>query len=118
MLIVNIALLVQFLLAEIVNQGKLVSDEIIFNLLSKRLEAGEAKGESGFILDGFPRTIRQAETLNEVTEIDLSQPVEGSYRDQGKLMEFYLPGGIPESWPKLLEALNLDDYEVKRTAVA
>lgn len=47
-------------LAEIVNRGKLVSDEIIINLLSKRLEAGEAKGESGFILDGFPRTIRQA----------------------------------------------------------
>ena len=45
---------------EIVNQGKLVSDEIIISLLSKRLEAGEAKGESGFILDGFPRTIRQA----------------------------------------------------------
>jgi adenylate kinase len=39
-----------------VNQGKLVSDEIIINLLSKRLEGGE----SGFILDGFPRTIRQA----------------------------------------------------------
>lgn len=47
-------------LSEIVNQGKLVSDEIIFNLLSKRLEAGEAKGESGFILDGFPRTVKQA----------------------------------------------------------
>lgn len=47
-------------LSEIVNQGKLVSDEIIVNLLSKRLEAGEAKGESGFILDGFPRTMRQA----------------------------------------------------------
>ncbi|GKE24168.1 hypothetical protein Tco_1435680, partial [Tanacetum coccineum] len=26
--------------------------------------------------------------------------------------------GIPESWPKLLEALNLDEYEVKRSAVA
>lgn len=50
-------------LAEIVNQGKLVSDEIIFNLLSKRLEAGESKGESGFILDGFPRTIRQAVSI-------------------------------------------------------
>lgn len=47
-------------LAEIVNQGKLVSDEFIINLLSQRLQAGEAKGESGFILDGFPRTIRQA----------------------------------------------------------
>lgn len=47
-------------LSEIVNQGKLVSDEIIINLLSKRLEAGDAKGESGFILDGFPRTIKQA----------------------------------------------------------
>lgn len=49
-----------FQLAEIVNQGKLVSDEIIITLLSKRLETGEARGESGFILDGFPRTIRQA----------------------------------------------------------
>lgn len=49
-----------FQLSEIVSRGKLVSDEIIINLLSKRLEAGEAKGESGFILDGFPRTVRQA----------------------------------------------------------
>ncbi|PWZ21644.1 actin [Zea mays] len=47
-------------LAEIVNQGKLVSDEIIINLLSRRLEEGEEKGELGFILDGFPRTMRQA----------------------------------------------------------
>jgi len=37
-----------------------VSDEIIISLLSKRLDAGEAKGELGFILDGFPRTIKQA----------------------------------------------------------
>ena len=49
-----------FQLAEIVNHGKLVSDEIIINLLSRRLEEGEEKGELGFILDGFPRTIRQA----------------------------------------------------------
>lgn len=47
-----------------------------------------------------------------------SQPVEDFYREQGKIMEFDLPGGIPESWPKLLEALNLEDYEVKRSAVA
>ncbi|KAF2936460.1 hypothetical protein DAI22_04g304100 [Oryza sativa Japonica Group] len=58
-------------LAEIVNNGKLVSDEIIINLLSKRLEEGAEKGELGFILDGFPRTIRQAEILEGVTDIDL-----------------------------------------------
>lgn len=52
-----------FQLKDIVNQGKLVSDEIIINLLSKRLEDGAAKGEVGFILDGFPRTVRQAVSM-------------------------------------------------------
>ncbi|KAG4127457.1 hypothetical protein ERO13_D10G216300v2 [Gossypium hirsutum] len=185
-------------LKEIVTQGKLVSDEIIIDLLSKRLEAGEAKGESGFILDGFPRTVRQAEILEGVTDIDLvinlklreeallakclgrricsecggnynvacidikaengrpgmymaplppppqcasklitrpddteevvkqrlriyqamTRPVEDFYRSRGKLLEFDLPGGIPESWPKLLCALNLEDREDKQSAAA
>ncbi|KAL4016189.1 hypothetical protein IC575_023820 [Cucumis melo] len=185
-------------LAEIVSQGKLVSDEIIFDLLSKRLRASEAKGESGFILDGFPRTIRQAEILEGVTDVDLvvnlklreeallakclgrricsecggnynitcieikdkegrpelymapllpppncasklitrsddteaivkerlriyketSQPVEDFYRRRGKLLEFDLPGGIPESWPKLLQALNLEDLNHNQSAAA
>ncbi|XP_030548766.1 probable adenylate kinase 6, chloroplastic [Rhodamnia argentea] len=185
-------------LAEIVNQGKLVSDEIIIDLLAKRLEAGEAKGETGFILDGFPRTVRQAEILEGVTDIDLvvnlklreeallakclgrricsqcggnyniasidikgengqpgmymapllpppqcasklitrsddteevvkerlrvydelTKPVEEFYRLRGKLLEFDLPGGIPESWPKLLQALNLGDNDDKRSAAA
>ena len=47
-------------LAEIVNQGRLISDEIIIDLLSKRLEEAQSKGQMGFILDGFPRTVRQA----------------------------------------------------------
>ncbi|XP_048321595.2 adenylate kinase 1, chloroplastic isoform X2 [Ziziphus jujuba] len=46
-----------------------------------------------------------------------SQPVEEFYRSQGKLLEFDLPGGIPESWPKLLQVLNLDDEE-KQSAAA
>lgn len=184
-------------LAKIVNQGKLVSDEIIIDLLSKRLEAGETRGETGFILDGFPRTIRQAEILERVTDIDLvinlklreeallakclgrricsecggnfniacidikgedgspgmymapllppphcasklitrsddteevvkerlriyhkvTQPLEEFYRSRGKLLEFDLPGGIPESWPKLLQALNLEHYD-KQSAAA
>ncbi|GMN51198.1 hypothetical protein TIFTF001_020354 [Ficus carica] len=183
-------------LAEVVNQGKLVSDEIVIDLLSNRLQASAAKGESGFILDGFPRTIRQAEILEGVTDIDLvinlklredallakclgrricsecggnfniacidikgedgkpgiymppldppphcvsklitrsddieevvkerlrvynemSRPLEEFYRRRGKLLEFDLPGGIPESWPKLLQALNLEDHDQRSAA--
>ncbi|KAL6290800.1 hypothetical protein ACE6H2_008310 [Prunus campanulata] len=47
-----------------------------------------------------------------------SQPLEGFYRSRGKLLEFDLPGGIPESWPKLLQALNLEDREDKQSAAA
>lgn len=44
--------------------------------------------------------------------------MEEFYRNRGKLLEFDLPGGIPESWPKLLEALSLDEYEEKQSAAA
>lgn len=43
-----------------VNEGKLVPEEIIFGILSKRLEDGYQRGDSGFILDGIPRTRTQA----------------------------------------------------------
>jgi len=185
-------------LASIVNQGKLVPDDIIVNLLSRHLEKSALKGETGFILDGFPRTTRQAEILEQVTEIDLvinlklredvllqkclgrrvcsqcgnnynvasinieakdghpaismppllappscesklitraddteevvkerlrvyhdkSRPVEEFYRSRGKLLEFELPGGIPESWPKLLAALNIEESDSKHRLAA
>lgn len=185
-------------LESIVNQGKLVPDDIILKLLARRLEKSALKGETGFILDGFPRTINQAEVLEKVTDIDLavnlklreeallqkclgrricsqcggnfnvasvnveeqggqpairmapllpppscesklitraddteevvkerlrvyhdkSQPVEEFYRSRGKLLEFELPGGIPESWPKLLAALNIEENEEKDRLVA
>eukprot|EP00249_Psilotum_nudum_P012028 c23539_g1_i1 orf=356-1240(+) len=58
-------------IACVVKQGKLVPDSVIFDLLSRRLEHGVESGESGFVLDGFPRTITQAEVLNEAVDIDL-----------------------------------------------
>ncbi|CAH2058745.1 unnamed protein product [Thlaspi arvense] len=185
-------------LRELVNHGKLVPDEFIISLLSKRLEAGKDNGESGYILDGFPRTVTQAEILDGVTNIDLvinlklreeallakclgrricsecganynvacidikgddatprmymppllpppncesklvtraddtedvvkerlriynkmTQPVEEFYKKRGKLLEFELPGGIPESWPRLLRALHLEDLYDKQSAIA
>ncbi|GAB2257844.1 hypothetical protein Droror1_Dr00014004 [Drosera rotundifolia] len=54
-----------------VSRGKLVPEDIIFELLSKRLEEGYRRGENGFVLDGIPRTLLQAEILDEVVDIDL-----------------------------------------------
>ncbi|KAL4369296.1 hypothetical protein GQ457_05G011100 [Hibiscus cannabinus] len=58
-------------IANAVNEGKLVPEDVIFALLSKRLEDGYYGGENGFILDGIPRTRIQAEILDQITDIDL-----------------------------------------------
>ena len=50
----------------IVNQGKLVPADAIVNILSRRLEKSALKGESGFILDGYPRTTRQAVRISNL----------------------------------------------------
>ncbi|CAI7747871.1 unnamed protein product [Closterium sp. NIES-54] len=173
---------------EVMNRGQLLSDDIIFDLLSKRLEQGVVTGEGGFILDGFPRTAVQAEVLESMTQIDLavnltlreevlvqkmlgrrlcsdcggnynianidfpaqdgkpaifmpplpapagcegklvqraddteetvlarlkvyeelSKPVEDFYHERGRLMEFEITGGIPETWPRLLGFLGVE----------
>lgn len=46
--------------------GKLVPDEVVIGLVGERLEADDAK--KGFILDGFPRTVPQADALNALLE--------------------------------------------------
>jgi adenylate kinase len=46
-----------------VDRGELVPDELICRVIDERLDSGEA--EDGFILDGFPRTVVQAQMLDE-----------------------------------------------------
>jgi len=54
---------------EFIDAGKLVTDEIIIGLVKDRI--AEADCENGFLLDGFPRTIPQADALKEAgVEID------------------------------------------------
>ena len=48
----------------IMANGDLVSDEIIFSLISNRLSDKDEK--NGFIFDGFPRNLKQAEKLEEI----------------------------------------------------
>ncbi len=49
--------------AEVMDKGELVTDEIVIGLIREKLEQG-AKG--GFIFDGFPRTLAQADALGEL----------------------------------------------------
>ncbi len=44
--------------------GKLVPDEVVIGIIKDRLQADDC--QNGFILDGFPRTIPQAEALDEM----------------------------------------------------
>lgn len=48
--------------------GELVPDALVIDLLREALEKPEAR--AGFILDGFPRTIPQAEALDAVVHVD------------------------------------------------
>ena len=50
----------------IMSAGKLVPDELVIRLVDERLSQGDC--ESGFILDGFPRTVPQARALDELLE--------------------------------------------------
>ncbi len=61
---------------EVMDRGNLVSDEIIIGLVQERLKDDDCK--NGYLFDGFPRTIPQAEALKEsgvaldyVIEIDV-----------------------------------------------
>eukprot|EP00898_Chlorokybus_atmophyticus_P004708 jgi/Chlat1/5238/Chrsp33S05082 len=167
-------------MAATTSAGQLLPDSLVLDLLRRRLDAGYAAGEQGFILDGFPRTYNQAKLLSDVADIsrvinlrlredilvmkctgrricsecggnfnvaniDLpgikmpplpaptgcegklltraddteavvrqrlavhrreSAPVEAYYRKAGLLMDFDITGGIPETLPRLLEAIQ------------
>ena len=67
---------------EVIDAGRLVGDEIMIGLVDERLNQDDARVR-GYILDGFPRTVNQAEVLDQLTEqrplhlvVDLDVPRE------------------------------------------
>ena len=56
---------------DIINRGELVSDELVLEIVRKNLD----KDNKGWILDGYPRNLSQANSLNEVL-IEINQPLE------------------------------------------
>jgi adenylate kinase len=51
---------------EVMDRGDLVSDDIVNGIVSERLDGADCK--AGFVLDGFPRTIPQADALGQMLE--------------------------------------------------
>ncbi|XP_062030179.1 probable adenylate kinase 7, mitochondrial [Rosa rugosa] len=125
-------------IANAVNRGEIVAEEdILLGLLSKKLEDGYWRGESGFILDGIPRSKIQAEILSQLVEIDLvvnfkctehclvkhkreaawreklqifteqSKPLEDYYKKQEKILDFQVSSAPGETWKGLLATLHL-----------
>ena len=89
---------------DIINRGELVSDELVLKIVKQNL----VKDNKGWILDGFPRNLSQANSLNEVL-IEINQPLE---------VVFYLD--IPEEVlikRLLLRGRKDDSEETIRTRV-
>ncbi len=51
---------------EVMEKGELVSDDIVINIISDRLDEDDVKNAPGVIFDGFPRTVAQAEELDKM----------------------------------------------------
>jgi adenylate kinase len=59
---------------EIMDAGHLVSDDIMIGIIRDRLSQPEMR--KGFILDGFPRTLKQAEALDSIlSSLDYEPPI-------------------------------------------
>jgi len=56
------------------DKGALVPDDLIIGLVREKLAGPDCV--NGAILDGFPRTVKQAEALDEIAEIDLALSIE------------------------------------------
>ena len=52
-----------------IDKGQLVPDEVTCKIVEERISRDDCK--NGYMLDGFPRTIAQAEALDKITNIDL-----------------------------------------------
>ncbi len=65
-----------------IDKGQLVPDEVTCKIVEERIARDDCK--NGYMLDGFPRTIAQAEVLDKITNIDLVINIQVDF---GEVME-------------------------------
>ena len=87
---------------QIMENGGLVSDEIVLSIVKERLALKDC--ESGFILDGFPRTINQAKGLDSLLEE--SQKIEYVLRikvDEEDIIKRLIDRGRSDDKPEIIK---------------
>ena len=68
----------------VMEKGQLVSDELIIGMIDRRIDAADCR--KGFILDGFPRTLAQAEALDQML------------RRKTRCIEFVIEVRVPDEY--------------------
>jgi adenylate kinase len=54
-------------MSSIMSKGELVPDEVVIEMIANKIDS--SKGSAGFLFDGFPRTVAQAETLEKMLNV-------------------------------------------------
>ena len=86
----------------IMEEGGLVSDEIVLSIVKERISYNDSK--KGFILDGFPRTIKQAEGLDLL--LDQSQRINFVLRikvDQEEIIKRLIARARSDDKPEIIK---------------
>ena len=103
-----------------IDRGELVPDEVTCELVAARIN--EKDCENGFLLDGFPRNVFQAETLDRLTDIDAvinidvrsrlevynrsTKPLVAYYEKSGKLKTVDGMQSIADVFADIVKALS------------
>ena len=109
-----------------IDAGKLVPSQLVIDLMKDRL--GEVDCKKGFLLDGFPRTVEQAEALEGISELDTAIDIFVPYdlivdRIAGRRMctcgaSYHISWGIGDTCPKCGNKLYQRDDDKEDTVRA
>lgn len=107
---------------QLMDQGLLVPDEVVIGMIESKLR--ENQDASGFIFDGFPRTVRQAEALDELLSqyrTSITLMVALMVDDEELTRRLLIRGqtsGRPDDQNEELIRRRVNEYNEKTTPVA
>ena len=107
---------------KLMNAGKLVPDEVVIGMIDHKLK--DNKDANGFIFDGFPRTVTQAEALDSLMEkndMAISGMIALEVSEEelvSRLLERGKTSGRPDDQNENLIRTRVHEYENKTAPVA